>query len=264
MKSIAIFGCGNLADIIVTALLDGLLSDYKLIGAYSRTKDKSVKIAERVKFTKHGYGCVSCDSIDEFVSLKPDYVIEAASPSAMRDLALPVLRSGSSIVTLSIGAFSDKEFYNEVESTAREHGVKVHIVAGATGGFDVLRTASLIGPCEVSFRTEKNPNPLRGSAVYDEMLQSEERKVFEGNAVEAISLFPTQVNVAVAASLASVGPENINVSINSIPDYVGDDHRIELKSEQVHAVIDVYSKTAQIAGWSVVNTLRNIASPIVF
>ncbi|EPR71161.1 L-Aspartate dehydrogenase [Cyclobacterium qasimii M12-11B] len=70
--------------------------------------------------------------------------------------------------------------------------------------------------------------------------------------------------MAVAAALASVGPENIKVSINSIPDYVGDDHRIEIKGEQIHAIIDVYSKTAQIAGWSVVNTLRNIVSPIVF
>ena len=67
-----------------------------------------------------------------------------------------------------------------------------------------------------------------------------------------------------AASLASTGPENVKVSIDSIPDFVGDDHRIEIKSAQIHAVIDVYSKTAQIAGWSVVNTLRNITSPIAF
>ena len=36
--------------------------------------------------------------------------------------------------------------------------------------------------------------------------KTEQRKVFEGNAQEAIALFPTSVNVAVAASLASVGP----------------------------------------------------------
>lgn len=264
MKSIAIFGCGNLAEIVVNALLEGLLPEYNLIGTYSRTKEKSEQLANKVRLTEHGYNCISCESIEELLSLAPDYIVEAASPSAMKDLALPALKSGASIVTLSIGAFSDESFYKEVESTARQHGVRVHIVAGATGGFDILRTASLMGPCEVSFRTEKSPNPLRGSAVYEEALQTEERKVFEGNAVEAISLFPTQVNVAVAASLASVGPEKIKVSINSVPNYVGDDHRIELKSEQVHAVVDVYSKSAKIAAWSVVNTLRNISSPIVF
>jgi aspartate dehydrogenase len=88
--------------------------------------------------------------------------------------------------------------------------------------------------------------------------------VFAGNAKQAIALFPTQVNVAVAASLASVGPGNTKVSVTSVPDYIGDDHRIEIESEEVRAVVDIYSKTAKIAGWSVVNTLRNITSPIVF
>lgn len=72
------------------------------------------------------------------------------------------------------------------------------------------------------------------------------------------------MNVAVAASLASVGPENTKMSVTSIPDYIGDEHRIEIQSEEVRAVLEIYSKTAKIAGWSVVNTLRNITSPIVF
>ena len=121
-----------------------------------------------------------------------------------------------------------------------------------------------MGNCAASIDTEKGPDSLKGSSVYEESLQKEKRTVFEGNAKEAIALFPTKVNVAVAASLASVGPENMKVSVTSTPGYVGDEHRIEIKNDQVHAVIAVYSKTAQIAGWSVVNTLRNITSPIVF
>ena len=50
----------------------------------------------------------------------------------------------------------------------------------------------------------------------------------------------------------------------STPGFIGDTQRVEIKNDQVHAVIDVYSATAEIAGWSVVNTLLNIASPIVF
>ncbi|MGO2510107.1 MAG: hypothetical protein ACTH6Y_14220 [Vibrio hibernica] len=41
-------------------------------------------------------------------------------------------------------------------------------------------------------------------------------------------------------------------------------YRIEIKNDQIQAVIDVYSKTSDIAGWSVVNTLRNMTSAIVF
>ena len=40
--------------------------------------------------------------------------------------------------------------------------------------------------------------------------------------------------------------------------------KVEIKNEQVHAVVEVYSATSEIAGWSVVHTLLNITSPIVF
>ena len=263
-KSLAIVGCGKLAEIVADALIGGLLPDYRLIASYSRTKEKAVRLADKIQSANGGYTCTPCDSIEELLALKPDYIVETASPAAMRELALPALKNGSSIVTLSIGAFADEAFYDAVKQAALQNNTRIHLASGAIGGLDLLRTVSLMENCSVSFETEKGPNSLKGTAVYKDALQTEKSKVFEGSAQEAIALFPTKVNVAVAASLASVGPRNIKVSVTSVPDYVGDDHRIEIKSEQVHAIVDVYSKTAQIAGWSVVNTLRNITSPIAF
>ena len=121
-----------------------------------------------------------------------------------------------------------------------------------------------MGNATARFFNEKGPNALKGTAVYDESLQTEQRVVFSGNAVEAIRLFPTKVNVTVAASRASVGPANMEVTMQSTPGFTGDTQRVEIRNDQVHAVIDVYSATAEIAGWSVVNTLLNITSPIVF
>lgn len=258
--TLAIVGCGKLAAIIVDALNQGLLSDYELIATYSRTKQKAINIAEKTKDAH----AKPCDSIEELLALKPDMIVETASPASLKEFAIAALQKGSSIVTLSIGALADKKFYEEVKQTARENNTRLHLASGAIGGFDVLRTAALMGNCTATFDTEKGPNSLKNTSVYDEVLQTEKRQVFKGDAVEAIALFPTRVNVAVAASLASVGPEKMKVSMTSTPGFVGDDHRIEIKNEQVHAVIDVYSSTAQIAGWSVVNTLRNITSPIAF
>lgn len=262
MKTLAIVGCGKLAHIVVDALLSGLLPDYTLVGAQSRTPEKTQNLCDKARAAEHD--CTPCTTLDELLALKPDYIVETASPAAMKELALPALSQGVSLVTLSIGALADVEFYQDVERTARDNNARVHLASGAIGGFDIMRTASLMGECKMSFQTEKSPAPLRRTAVYDEALEYTQRQVFSGNAKEAIALFPTQVNVAVAASLASVGPESIDVAITSTPDYVGDDHRIEIKNDQVHAVVDVYSKTADIAGWSVVNTLRNITSAIVF
>lgn len=263
-KTLAIVGCGKLANIVVEALITGILPDYHLIAAYSRTKEKAENLSNKINNTNPRYSCSASNSIDELLALKPDYILETASPASMKEIALPALRNGSSVVTLSMGVFADTDFYEEVKKTAIENNTRVHLVSGAIGGFDVLRTVSLMGNCTATFNTEKGPNSLKNTSVYTDALQTEKTKVFEGNAKEAIALFPTRVNVAVAASLASVGPENMRVSITSTPDFVGDDHRIEIKNAQVHAVIDVYSATAQIAGWSVVNTLRNITSPIVF
>jgi len=56
----------------------------------------------------------------------------------------------------------------------------------------------------------------------------------------------------------------MHVTMQSTPGFIGDTQRVEIKNEQVHAVVDVYSATSEIAGWSVVSTLLNISSPIVF
>lgn len=260
----AIAGCGKLAHIVVDALLKGLLPNFRLIGSFSRSFEKAQDIAHKIDTSKVGYTCTPCHSFEEMLQLKPDYIVETASPSAFREMALPALKNGSSLVTLSIGALADTDFYESVQQTALENNTRVHLASGAIGGFDLLRTVALMEECSVTFRTEKGPNSLKSSEVYEAALQTEKREVFKGDASEAIALFPTSVNVSVAAALASVGPKKLKVSINSTPNFVGDDHRIELKSKQIHAVIDVYSKTAEIAGWSVVNTLRNIISPIVF
>lgn len=263
MKTLAILGCGKLANIVVDACLNGLLPDYTIIGVYSRTPEKMQAITGKVNRTSK-FNCKTCETLDDLLALRPDYIVETASPEAMKKIALPALSKGISIVTLSIGALADKTFYTEVESTAQNHNSRVHLVPGAIGGFDVMRTSALMGRCETWFRTEKGPNSLKGTSVYDDSLQENICQVFKGNAKEAIDLFPTRVNVAVAASLASVGPENIKVTIDSTPNFIGDNHKIEIKNEQVNAKIEVYSKTADIAGWSVVNTLRNITSSIVF
>lgn len=262
MKKLVIVGCGRLAGIVTDAVVKGLLPDYELVGVYSRTASKAERIVHKMQ--QHGKTCVACHTLEELLELKPDYLVESASPAAMKELALPALENGTSIVTLSIGALADASFYEKVKETAKANGTRVYLVSGATGGFDVLRTASLMGSASAHFFNEKGPDALKGTPVYEENLQKEKRMVFSGNATEAINVFPTKVNVSVAASLASVGPDHMQVSIQSTPGFTGDTQKVEINNGQVHAVIEVYSATSEIAGWSVVNTLINITSPIVF
>jgi len=202
---------------------------------------------------------------------KPDYVLEMASVQSIRDMAVPVLRQGCSLVPLSIGAFSDRAFYEEVQAAAREGGAKVHIPSGAVGGFDVLQTISLMAHAEgaqlqAGIETRKGPASLQNTSLYEDALMTEEadKQVFCGTAQEAIALLPTKVNVAVATALASAGPEHTTARIVSVPGMAGDDHKLTVEMDGMKAVVDIYSRTASIAGWSVVALLRNLASPVVF
>ena len=261
-KKLAIAGCGKLGNIVADAFVSGKLPGYELIGAYSRSHEKAEALTHKI--IEHGGKCTVAHTFQELLNLKPDIMVEAASPAALKEWLLPALKMGISVVTLSIGAFADDLFYEETISVAQEHGAHVYIVSGATGGFDVLQTATLMGDATANFYNEKGPDALRGTKAYDDILQNEQRTVFEGTAKEAIEMFPTKVNVTVAASRASVGPDKMRVEMVSTPGFKGDTQRVEIRNPQVHAVIDVYSATAEIAGWSVVNTLRTISSPIVF
>ena len=256
---LGIVGCGFLGTIIVDAWRNGLLEEYEIVGCMSRSPESAESLANKAR-------CKACRTLDDLLALSPDYVLEAASPSTLQAITEKVLRSGANLVVLSIGAFANTEFHAQTERTARETGTRVHLASGAIGGFDVLRTATLMSAVQASITTEKGPASLQGTSVFKESLMtaSETTTVFSGSAEEAIALFPTKVNVAVATALATAGAKNTAVTIRSVPNFKGDDHRIEVIGDEVHAIIDIYSRTSAIAGWSVVALLRNLVAPIVF
>ena len=111
-KTLAIIGCGFLGNIIADACKNGLLNGYTLIRAYSKTHENAVKLTESA-------GGTACRSIDELLTLKPDFLAETASVQTVKDCAVKALLQGTSLIPLSIGAFADKEFLKEVKSAAQ-------------------------------------------------------------------------------------------------------------------------------------------------
>lgn len=91
MNKLVIVGCGRLAEIITNAVVKGILPDYELVGVYSRTASKAERIANKMR--QHGKMCAACHTLKELLELKPDYLVESASPAAMKELALPTLET---------------------------------------------------------------------------------------------------------------------------------------------------------------------------
>lgn len=262
-KRLALLGCGYLNNIVADAYLADMLPEYEIVGVFGRTEANAQALAEKI-----GGGCAVCHTMEELLALKPDYVAEAASGQAVREYAEQILAGGANLVVISIGAFADKELLERVKTVARDHGTRVHIASGAVGGFDVLRTISLMGEAKTKMTSRKGPWSLEGTPLFTEQLaaETEPREVFVGTSKEAIAILPTRVNVSVATALASVGPENLEYRINSVPGMVGDDYVIETEVEELgmRAVVNIYSRTSEIAGWSMVAVLQNAVSPIVF
>jgi aspartate dehydrogenase len=207
--------------------------------------------------------------LDELLALKPDYVAESASVETIRSIAIPVLSTGAQLIALSCGAFADKAFLEQVQECARAHNTKVHIPSGAIGGFDVMQTITLMAqagalPKTAVFNGRKGPGGMRGTSLYREELENEETEVFAGSASGAIALMPTKVNVAVATSLATLGPDNTEVHVTTEPGFKGDEFFIRVETEGYYTTLNIYSETSGIAGWSVVAALRNLSAPISF
>ena len=249
-KRLAIAGCGKLGNILTDAWRSGLLPEYEIVGVLGRDRERAGSMASKA-------GCPAFETIEELLAVKPDYVAEMASVQLVKDIGEKVLKAGANLVVLSIGAFADVAFYDRIKETARESGTKVHIASGAIGGFDVLRTVSLMGQVKTEMVTHKGPKSLYNTPVFREELleDTEESEVFDGN---------TKVNVSVAASLATAGTEKTRFRIFSVPGMEGDDHKITAQIDGVTAVVDIYSRTSDIAAWSVVALLKNLVSPIMF
>ena len=263
-KRLAIVGCGHLGNIVTDACCKGFLPEYELAGVLGRDEEHAAAMAEKGN-------CPVCRSLEELLEKKPDYVAEMASVQTVKDIAETVLSHGANLIVLSIGAFADQEFYRRVQETARKYKTRVHIASGAIGGFDVLRTISLMEAAggrtvQASMVTEKGPKSLEHSPLFQEHLMTDTQKaeVFSGSTKDAIAILPTHVNVSVAASLATSGTEQLDFRIFSVPGMTGDDHKITAEGEGLKATVDVYSQVSDIAGWSVVALLQNLVSPIMF
>ena len=260
-KRLAIVGCGKLGNIVMDAYGNGMLPEYEMVGVLGRNKEHALEMADKC-------GCPVCQDLEELLALRPDFVVETASVAVVREMAETVLSHGSNLVVISIGAFADAEFYHRIKEVAGKNGTRVYIASGAVGGFDVLRTISLMGEAKAKMVSHKGPQSLQNTPLFREELMEDGDKteVFVGTSKEAIGILPTKVNVSVATALACVGPEKLEYRINSVPGMVGDDYVIEAEVEEegVKAVLNIYSRTAAIAGWSIVEVLQNAVSPIVF
>lgn len=260
-KKLALIGCGYLSQTIAKAIKDGHLPEYELVAVLGRDP-------VRTKLFADYFNCKPCLNISSVLDLKPEFIAEAASAESVIDYAEIVLEKGVNFVVLSTAAFADDELYKRAIQAATVNNSKIYIAGGATGGFNLLQTASFMSstPIDVTITSKKSQGFIARTPFYKDGLMNATKpeRVFTGTARKIIEEFPYVFNVIYATALASAGPEATKFNIDAVPGFQGDDYRIEVKGDKVALDLTIKSEDYAIAAWSVVAILNNAASPVVF
>jgi aspartate dehydrogenase len=203
-----------------------------------------------------------------------DVVMEAANPSVAKRCAPDLLQSSVSMVIMSVGAFVDRAFVEEALRAAVDGNARILIPTGAIAGLDHLKAAKLAGIDEATLTMTKAPKALVGAPHFDRhpvdlFALKEPTVVFEGSAAEAIDGFPSNVNVAVALSLVTLGPGNTKVRVICEPTATRISTQIyargasgELKVELVNLPSPDNPKTSYQACLSALATLKRFTDRV--
>lgn len=244
-------GSGNIGTFLLKSLNERHTKE-KIVAIHSRNYEKTTAIAEK-------YGAQSYETLESFVEADLDLVIEVATIEVVKDATITVLENKLPLIISSIGAFSDPQFLEQVKQTCEAHDTYVYIPSGAVGGLDVLKSANALnGLKSVQLTTRKPAHSLTGAEQI-----AEEKIVFDGNAKNAIELYPRNMNVAIAISLAGIGAEATTVQLIADPTIEKNIHRITADGDFGEFVIEVSNeampqnpKTSYLAALSVLSSIK--------
>jgi aspartate dehydrogenase len=187
-------------------------------------------------------------------------------------VAEPAIARGRVLVPLSVGALLD---HWHLVDAAKAKGARILVPTGALLGLDAVRAAAEGNISEVRMVTRKPPTGLAGAPLLKARNISLEGltaplQVFQGSAREAIAGFPANVNVAVALSLAGIGPDRTRVEIWADPTLTHNHHTIVVTSDSSDLNMSIKNipsrenpRTGRITALSALAALRRLTGVLV-
>lgn len=249
---VGLLGCGAIGSYLLEELAEDRRIKFEII--FDRDRKSAERNAGKLK------GIVT-DSFEKCLGKKVDLWIEAASQEACR-LYVPKLLRKSDVLILSVGALADAGLLAKIVRTAGKCKRKVYVPSGAIAGLDAISAVKgMIS--EVTLETRKSPQSLGIEG-------SEEKVIYDGNAREACKLFPQNINVAAALSLAGIGLDRTRVRIIADPKAERNTHRIIAKGDfgefefvVRNVPLKKNQKTSALAALSAVACVKKILDSVV-
>jgi len=261
---IALAGLGAIGGAVARRVLADGIPGIQLVAVSARDHDKA-----RATLKAMNGGAVPIVGLADLAGAA-DLVIECAPAALMDSIAQPVLRAGKKLLVLSAGALLPRP---ELLELAKKHGGQIIVPTGALLGLDAVCAAAEGQIHSVQMTTRKPPNGLSGAPyLVENRIQvddvREPLRVFSGSARDAAKGFPANVNVAVALSLAGIGPDRTRIDIWADPTVTRNTHRIQVDSDSARIDMTIENipsenpKTGRITALSVIAALRKIHAPL--
>ena len=182
----------------------------------------------------------------------------------------PLLDAGKRVIALSVGAILS---HPDLIDLARTRGGQIIVPTGALLGLDAVCAAAEGKIESVTMVTRKPIAGLLGAPYLienniDISKLTDSKLIFRGSAREAATGFPANLNVAVALSLAGIGPDKTTLEIWVDPTVTRNIHRIVVKSDSssidmtIENIPSENPKTGRITALSVIALLRKLTAPV--
>ncbi len=201
-----------------------------------------------------------------------DVVLESVPARHFAEIAEPTIEKGRILMPLSVGQLLG---HMHLVERAKATGARILVPTGALLGLDAVRAVAEGVVDSVRIVTRKPPRGLVGAphlvkhGISVEGL-TEPLRVFEGSARDAIIGFPANVNVAVALSLAGIGPDRTRIEIWADPAVTRNVHTIEVRSDSSDLSMTIANipseenpATGKVTALSAIAALRRMTAPIV-
>ncbi|TBR23756.1 MAG: aspartate dehydrogenase [Candidatus Nitrosotenuis sp.] len=265
MKKVGLLGCGAIGTEIAMAIDSGKVNA-ALTHIYDFDRSKSEALASKL-MTKPAI----VENPHMLSSNPVDIVVEAASQDAVRNHALSILQNKRDLMIMSVGALLDESVLDVLLAACSEFKKNIYLPSGAIAGLDAIKSVKNEID-SLSITTTKNPKSLKGAKFFETNkidLDGIKNQVvlFDGNAKEAVGLFPANINVAALLSLAGIGSEKTKVRIVADPNTDKNTHQIEARGKFGKITITVENvpdqnnpKTSRLAILSAIECLRGICS----
>lgn len=230
---VAIIGCGAIGREIALSIDTKKISNCNI----SILFDTDSMNLESLHKDLHHKPSSSFNDFDELITSN-DYhnvnlVIEAASIKAAHAYMPTILKQQKDIMIMSMGAFSDPTFYETIIQLLTNSDNNVFLPSGAIGGADIIRSVKDYID-EATIVTTKSNKSLKGAPYFynkgiDIDAIKEKKVIFDGNAINAIKEFPSNINISALVSLAGIGFEKTRVKIVVDPKTITNQHEIQVK-----------------------------------